>query len=176
MLKGIIILLAGVVIGAAMGYFGKCNNGQCPLTSNPWRGSLWGLCLALIIAYPMIMESFRKPVPESDNIIHIKTPEELQSLISAPGKVCLIDFYADWCGPCRRLAPTLNRIADEFKGKFDVVKINIDKFSELAQKYGANSIPTVIITKDGQQVEKIIGAQSFEQYAEVLEKYKENKQ
>jgi thioredoxin 1 len=174
MLKAIIILIIGAGAGAAMGYFGKCNNGQCPLTANPLRGSLWGLCLAMIIAYPMIVDAFRKPVPESENIIHIKTPEELESIISAPGKLCLIDFYADWCGPCRRLAPTINRLADEFKGRADIIKINIDKFSPLAQKYGANSIPTVIITKDGKQVEKIIGANRFEKYAEALEKYKEN--
>ena len=173
MLKGIIILLVGAGIGAAMGYFGKCNNGQCPLTANPLRGSLWGLCLALIIAYPMIMDSFRKPIPESENVIHIKTPEELQQLIAGSGKVCLIDFYADWCGPCRRLAPVINQLADEFKGEVSIIKINVDKFSELAGKYGANSIPTVIITKDGKQVEKVIGAGSFKKYSELLKKYKE---
>ena len=172
MLKAILILLCGAAIGAAMGYFGKCNNGQCPLTANPYRGAAWGFVLALIIAYPMIVNAFRKPVPESENIIHIKTAEELQKIIETPGKVCLLDFYADWCGPCRSLAPTINRLADEYKGKCDIIKINVDNFSGLAQKYGATSIPMVIITADGQIVEKVVGSRGFEIYSSLLEKHK----
>ena len=172
MLKAIIILICGAAIGAAMGYFGKCSNGQCPLTANPVRGAVWGFFLALIMVYPLIMNAFRKPVPESPNVIHIKSPEELQAIISKPGSVCLIDFYADWCGPCRALAPTINKLADDFKDKASIIKINVDDFSSLAQQYGANSIPTVIITSEGKQVEKMVGINSYNTYAQLLKEYK----
>ncbi len=172
MLKGIIILLIGAGIGALVGYFGKCNDGQCPLTATPLRGAMWGTCIALIIAYPMIIAAFRKPIPESENVTHISSANELQSLMEKPDHICLIDFHADWCAPCRTLAPTINQLADDFKDNVDIIKINVDKFSALAQQYQASSIPLVIITVGGVEKERITGARSFETYAALLNKYK----
>ena len=168
MLKAIIVLLIGAGIGALMGYFGKCTDGTCPLTANPYRGAVWGLFLAGIIAYPMLVTALRKPVPESKNVIHVKNVSEFDSVI-AKG-VCLVDFYADWCGPCRSLAPTINKLADEFKGEVKVLKINVDNFQELAQKYKANSIPNVVILKDGNEVNRLVGARKFDEYSEALKK------
>ena len=171
MLKIIVILLIGAGIGGLMGYFGKCADGTCPLTANPYRGALWGLFLAGIIAYPMLMNAFRKPVPESENVIHVKTAEEFNAII-AKG-ICLVDFYADWCGPCRSLAPTINKLADEFKGEAKVIKINVDDFAELATKYKASSIPNVVILKDGKEVDRLVGARGFDEYSKVLTKLAE---
>lgn len=171
MLKVIFVLLIGAGIGALMGYFGKCADGTCPLTANPYRGALWGLLLSGIIAYPMLMNALRKPIPESENVIHVKTVEEFNATI-AKG-ICLVDFYADWCGPCRSLAPTINKLADEFKGEVKVIKINVDDFAELASKYKASSIPNVVILKDGVEVERIIGAKGFDAYSEALKKQTE---
>lgn len=168
MLKVILILLAGAGIGALMGYFGKCADGTCPLTANPYRGALWGLFLSGIIAYPMLMNVLRKPVPESENVIHVKNVEEFNSTI-AKG-ICLVDFYADWCGPCRSLAPTINKLADTFKGEVKVIKINVDDFPELAGTYKASSIPNVVILKDGVEVKRVIGARGFDVYADALKK------
>ena len=174
MLKAIIILLIGAGIGAAMGYFGKCHDGKCPLTANPLRGTLWGICLAMIIAYPMIINAFRKPIPESKDIIHVKSSDEFNALTSKKDTICLIDFYADWCAPCRSLAPTINRLADEFKGKVNVIKINVDNFPNLAREYNANTIPLVIIIQYGKEIERIPGAQNFNTYSDILNKLKNN--
>lgn len=71
--------------------------------------------------------------------------------------VTLVDFYADWCMPCKMLSPTIAAIANEFEGKIKVGKLNIDDAQTIAAKYGVMSIPTVILFKDGVAVEKKVG-------------------
>ena len=69
----------------------------------------------------------------------------------------LVDFYADWCMPCKMLAPTISSIADDYAGKVSVAKLNIDQAQDVAAKYGVMSIPTVILFKDGVAVNKKVG-------------------
>ena len=71
--------------------------------------------------------------------------------------VTLVDFYADWCMPCKMLSPTISAIANDFEGKIKVGKLNIDNAQSIAAKYGVMSIPTVILFKDGAVVEKKVG-------------------
>lgn len=83
----------------------------------------------------------------------------------------LVDFWAVWCGPCRMLAPTIDALAEEFKGKVNVGKVNVDENQQLAAKYGIMSIPTVMIFKDGKVVEQFIGVQPKGVYVDALNKY-----
>lgn len=69
----------------------------------------------------------------------------------------LVDFWADWCGPCKMLAPTIEKLAKEYEGKVKVGKVNIDEYADLAIKYGVVSIPTVALFKNGQVVDKSVG-------------------
>jgi thioredoxin 2 len=71
----------------------------------------------------------------------------------------LIDLWAPWCGPCRMVAPILERLASSHAGALKVVKINVDHSPAAAQRFGAQSIPTLVLLKDGQIVERIVGAQ-----------------
>jgi thioredoxin 1 len=70
----------------------------------------------------------------------------------------LVDFYADWCGPCKAAAPTIETLAKEFEGKVKVVKLNVDTGSENAVKYGVRGIPNFTIFKNGEVVKQIVGA------------------
>ena len=72
-------------------------------------------------------------------------------------KVVLVDFFANWCGPCRMLAPILEEVLAESNGKFEIVKVDVDESEKLAKKFGIMSIPTMIIFQDGKEAEKIIG-------------------
>ncbi len=85
----------------------------------------------------------------------VLTNDTFQAEISSG--VTLVDFYADWCMPCKMLTPTISAIADEYAGKIKVGKLDIDKAQGVAAKYGVMSIPTVILFKDGVAVEKKVG-------------------
>lgn len=69
----------------------------------------------------------------------------------------LLDFYADWCGPCRMLAPTIEQLAEEYEGKLSVGKINVDEEPELANRFRVASIPTVVLMKNGQVLSTALG-------------------
>lgn len=75
----------------------------------------------------------------------------------------LIDFYADWCGPCKMMGPVIEEIANELQGKAKVGKINVDQNQELAMKYGVMSIPTMIIFKNGEETKRFVGVRDKEE-------------
>lgn len=70
----------------------------------------------------------------------------------------MVDFWAEWCGPCRMIAPSVDAIAEEYAGKLKVMKVNVDTDATIASKYGVMSIPTLILFKGGAVVEQIVGA------------------
>ncbi|HLF29257.1 MAG TPA: thioredoxin [Anaerolineae bacterium] len=73
----------------------------------------------------------------------------------------LVDFWAPWCGPCRMVAPTLEKLAGEYAGKMLVAKVNTDDHAEYAMKYGVQGIPTLLFVRDGQVVDRIVGAAPY---------------
>lgn len=72
----------------------------------------------------------------------------------------LVDFYADWCGPCKVLSPVIDELAEEYEDKIKIVKLNIDEANEIAVKYSVMSIPTLILFKDGEATTRLVGARS----------------
>jgi thioredoxin 1 len=83
----------------------------------------------------------------------------------------LVDFWAEWCGPCRMIAPTIEAVAEEYSGKAGVFKVNVDENQAVSNQFGIRSIPTMIVFKGGQEQERIVGAVSKESISKTLDKY-----
>ena len=90
---------------------------------------------------------------------HAVTEQTFEAEVIKSDKAVIVDFWAEWCGPCRAVAPVLDRIAQERSGELIVVKVNIDEQPGLAQRYGVQSIPTMILFRDGEPAKVAVGAQ-----------------
>ncbi|PWC11805.1 thioredoxin [Brenneria roseae subsp. americana] len=103
----------------------------------------------------------------SDKIIHLTDGSFDTEVLQAEG-VTLVDFWAEWCGPCKMIAPILDEIAEEFEGKLTVAKLNIDENPATAPKYGIRGIPTLLLFKNGEVAATKVGALSKGQLKEFL--------
>ena len=97
-------------------------------------------------------------------VIALEETDDFDIEVIKSEKPVLVDFYADWCGPCRKLAPTIEKLADDYKGKIKVVKVDVDKHPALAGRFGIRGIPTVMLFVHGQVVQIMVGPQPEENY------------
>lgn len=106
----------------------------------------------------------------SENV-KVVTDFDFDEVVLKSKKPVVVDFYAVWCGPCRMQAPILNEIANELSDKVTVCKVNVDEAEKLAVSYGIMSIPTILIFKNGQIVEKSVGLTTKPQLSAMLIKH-----
>jgi thioredoxin 1 len=102
------------------------------------------------------------------SITHI-TNDNFESEVLQSGQPVLMDFWAEWCGPCKMIAPILDQIADEYKGRLQVVKLDVEENQSIAMKYGVRSIPTLMLFKEGVVESQHVGMLSKEQLIELLD-------
>ncbi len=99
------------------------------------------------------------------------TDANFQQEVMDAGKLAVLDLWAVWCGPCRLLDPIFKELAEEYDGKAVIGKVNVDENPGIPQKYGVLNIPTILFIKDGELVDKIVGAVPKRAVVEVIEKY-----
>jgi len=87
-------------------------------------------------------------------------------------KLTMIDFWAEWCGPCRAIGPMVEELSKEYDGKVNVGKVNVDQNPELSVNYGITSIPAILFVKDGKVVDKLVGAQPKSNFVKKIEAHK----
>ena len=92
--------------------------------------------------------------------IHVSDAAFDQAVLKSKVPV-VVDFWAPWCGPCRMIAPTLEKLAGEYAGKVVIAKVNTDDNAEYAMKYGVQGIPTLLFVRDGQIVDRLVGAAPY---------------
>jgi thioredoxin 1 len=99
------------------------------------------------------------------------TDSNWQTDVLGADKPVLVDFWAEWCGPCRAIAPAIDAVAEKFANKATVVKMNVDENMNVPQQYGIRGIPTLIMFKGGEEVERVVGAVSKDSLEKLIEKY-----
>jgi thioredoxin 1 len=98
------------------------------------------------------------------------TDATFEEVVIKSDKLVVIDFWAQWCGPCRQITPIIEELASEYENKALIGKVDVDGNAEITSKFGIRNIPTVVFIKNGVQVEKLVGVQTKSKFVEVIEK------
>ena len=107
----------------------------------------------------------------ASNAVKTATDANFNSDILKSTTPVLVDFWAEWCGPCKALGPTIDALADEYQGKVAVFKMNVDENPETPTQFGIRGIPTVLLFKGGQKVDQIVGAVPKSALEEMIKKH-----
>ena len=119
-----------------------------------------GIVISVLVTLYVLARLKMKNVPtvaDSDKILTL-TDKNFQH--QTKNKLVLVDFWASWCAPCRMMAPVLNEVADELSGNSHVGKVNIEQYQSLAQKFKVRNIPTMILFKNGKEIDRFVGVKS----------------
>jgi thioredoxin 1 len=103
------------------------------------------------------------------NIMHVQQGDWHN--VESSTKPVLVDFWAEWCAPCRLLAPTFERLAATYGDEISFAKVNVDELPEVAEQYSIRSIPTLLLLREGKVLEKLVGARPYDDLARVLDRY-----
>ena len=103
---------------------------------------------------------------------HVHSEEEYERILlhaASSGRTVIVDFFAEWCGPCKVIAPVVEELAGDYEGKVKIGKVNVDDHNQVASEYGVRSIPTLLVFKNGAVVNQIVGAVPKERITEILD-------
>lgn len=104
-----------------------------------------------------------------EKILHVQAGD--WAALEAATKPVFVDFWAEWCAPCRMLAPTFAKLAESFGDQIQFAKVDVDELPELATHFGVRSIPTLVLLRDGAVVEQVLGARPYPELARLLERH-----
>jgi thioredoxin 1 len=155
----ILSVLIGGGVGSALGYFGQCSSGTCPLTSTWWRGALYGAGMGLLVGLTSLRTGSGTASQPSRNVKQV-TAEAFEAEVAQAPTPVVVDFYAPWCGPCKAMAPVLDELAGQFTNQVKFVRINVDEAPVLAQRFGITGVPTLLLFKNGKPVDTVVGLTS----------------
>lgn len=104
------------------------------------------------------------------SIVTIKSQNEFSEVVLKADRPVFVDFWAPWCGPCKMVGPEVEALANDYDGKAIIAKVNVDEAGELANEYAVMGVPTMIIFKDGQEMDRIVGYRPRRELSNALDK------
>jgi thioredoxin 1 len=131
-----------------------------------------GILITVFGGLSLMARAKMKNIPVVDDNINILTLTDKNFHQQTKNKLVLIDFWASWCAPCRMMAPVLNEVADELTGNSYVGKVNIEQYQSLAQKFHVRNIPTLILLRNGMEVNRFVGIKNKEFLLQQINKIK----
>lgn len=164
--------MVGAVLGGLVGGMlgGLVKGGGSATRTAVWGGVALGVVVGLFVSgawAPGIAAEDEDAA--SSAVVTVASDAQFDQLIRS-NRVVLVDFYADWCGPCRALKPTIHAVAREYKGRAVVASVNVDQCRDLAARMGVRGIPDVRLFRDGKRIEALVGARKMNAYTEALDK------
>lgn len=173
--KIILGTLLGIVAGAITGYFGKCSSGACPLTSTPFRGAIYGAVLGTLFAYAFVA-SRPEPIPEGmqpspgEGLADITSQAAFIQYTSVTGMPCLVVFHSVDHPACRELDPVIATLAEKYRRRAVVCKVDTETLPELVNAYAIGAVPAVLFFNDGKESERMVGLRPQKAYERILDK------
>ncbi len=179
MIQVLLGMLAGGAIGAFVGWRGRCTTGACPLTSNPYLGGVFGALLGMAVAATLVERGRGGEVTVSEFMssadstqsaafVHVDSETAFDTLVRDAKAPVLVDFWATWCPPCRVQGKILDEVAGAAGGRVVIAKVDVDKVQALAERFTIQSIPTLMMFREGKLQWKRIGVQSRDSLLELL--------
>ncbi len=149
----------GAGLGAALGWLGQCSSGACPLTATWWRGALFGGLLGGLFYFSTARDlAGGRELRRTDGPVQPIGEADFEAAVLRADLPVVVDFYATWCGPCKRLAPVLAGVATEYAGRLKVVKVDVDRARRLAEQYRVSAVPTLLFVRHGRVEAAMAGA------------------
>lgn len=126
-----------------------------------FRFSLTSAGLFLLVILCHLQGCQVESVPQVDGVEVTMTDENFEQEALASDKLVLVDFYADWCGPCRQMEPAVAYLSEQYEDRLKVGKVNIDENGQVASDYGIQAIPTFVLIRDGQEIDRLSATLSY---------------
>ncbi len=121
-----------------------------------------GFIILVLAGLYLLARARMKNIPLVEDHKNILTLTDKNFMFQTKNKLVLVDFWASWCAPCRIMAPVLNEVAGELKGNSHVGKVNIEQYQSLAHKFNVRSIPTLVLLKNGKEINRFVGIKNKE--------------
>ena len=166
--------ILGAVIGAAVGFglsqVARCASGTCPLTGNPIVATLLFAAVGAFIASSGSSQkgAATRVRPQTSNLALISSEQEFETKVLQSSLPALVEFYAAWCGPCRRMAPIIEELAAAVQGKAVVAKLDVDNLRTVAERYEVQAVPTFILFRSGKAEKRLTGSQTKQKLLDAL--------
>lgn len=156
----------GAAVGGLVGTLGRCRSGTCPLTGSPISGAIWGAILGGLV---VLILGPGEPSFASDQVRQITAEQEFREEVLAADRPVLVDFYTERCAACHTLAPTIGKLAEDYRGRAKVIGVDAHKAQALSRRYMIRAVPTVILFRGGEPVERWTGALPENVYRRALD-------